>query len=102
MFKSWLSATFQSPRDRPKRRSSRHATSGRLTTPLLFEQLERRTLLTVAPPADLVNWYRAEQSTLDFAGGNNAVQQNGTNFAGGMVGQAFQFDGVDDALVVPH
>src|SRR5204862_3772869 len=65
------------------------------------EQLEDRTLLAVLPPADLVSWWRAENNAADFTGSNNGILQNGTTFATGMVGQAFNLDGNDDFVDVP-
>ncbi len=59
-------------------------------------------MLAALPPDDLVSWWRAEGDGRDFAGPNDGgVLQNGAAFAGGMVGQAFSFDGRDDRFVVP-
>jgi CSLREA domain-containing protein len=60
-----------------------------------LEKLEDRTT-----PAGLVSWWRAESNANDFAGSNNGVLQNGATFATGMIGQAFQLDGVDDFIDV--
>lgn len=53
------------------------------------------------PPADLVSWYRAEGDATDVTGRNNGAPQNGLAFAAGRVGNAFRFDGVDDAVRIP-
>ncbi|MFN0085312.1 MAG: LamG-like jellyroll fold domain-containing protein [Blastocatellia bacterium] len=55
----------------------------------------------VDPPANLVSWYRGEGNATDAAGRNNGLPQNGVGFAAGRVGQAFSFDGVDDAIRIP-
>ena len=40
---------------------------------------------------------------LDHSGfGNNGTLQNGASFGPGIAGQAFEFDGVDDYVLVPH
>jgi hypothetical protein len=55
----------------------------------------------VAPPAGLVSWWRAESNALDANDGNHGTLSNGTTFASGKVGQSFQFDGVNGAVVIP-
>ncbi|MDX2034706.1 MAG: LamG-like jellyroll fold domain-containing protein [Blastocatellia bacterium] len=52
-------------------------------------------------PANLVSWYRAEGNAADATGRNPGALQDGVSFASGRVGQAFNFDGVDDAVRVP-
>lgn len=74
--------------------------AARRTMPLCVEHLEGRNLLA-AVPADIVSWFRAEGDALDFVDGNHGTLQNGTDFAPGLVGQAFRFDGVDDFVEVP-
>jgi hypothetical protein len=53
------------------------------------------------PPLRTVSWWPAEGTASDVWGTNNGALANGTTFAPGMVGQAFQFDGVDDAVWIP-
>jgi uncharacterized repeat protein (TIGR02543 family) len=53
-------------------------------------------------PAGLAAWWRAEGSGNDFVGGNNGTLINGATVAAGKVRQAFSFDGVNGALVIPH
>jgi hypothetical protein len=53
------------------------------------------------PPPGLVAWWRAENNALDSVGGHHGVLYRGTSFAPGIAGQAFQFDGVDDAIAIP-
>src|SRR5439155_4085124 len=54
----------------------------------------------VSPPAGMVGWWRAENNALDSAGSNDGFLVNGTSFAAGKVGQAFSFDGLDDAVEI--
>lgn len=62
--------------------------------------------VTVAAPAVCaalptlpVGWWQGEGDTDDLGGGQPALAQGGVGFAPGVVGQAFVFDGVDDAVV---
>jgi len=58
---------------------------------------------TPAAPAvsnGLVSWRRAEGNADDSRGINTGTLANGTGFGAGKVGQAFQFDGVDDYVDV--
>ena len=48
-----------------------------------------------------VSWWPAEGNADDAADGNNGTLENGASFALGNVGQAFDFDGVDDHVRVP-
>lgn len=54
------------------------------------------------PPAGLVSWWRAEGNANDTKGRNPGLLMNGATFAPGWVGQAFNFDGVNDTVLVPH
>ncbi len=54
----------------------------------------------VTPPSGLVSWWPGEGNASDIQDGNDGTLQNGTTFASGMVGQAFSFDGVDDAAFI--
>lgn len=68
---------------------------------LVAEVLEERTLLSaVAPPDGIVSWWTGDGTPDDQEGLNNATLMNGATFAPGEVGQAFQFDGVDDVAQV--
>jgi RHS repeat-associated protein len=63
------------------------------------------TVITIAPTACIpiatapVGWWPGEGSFNDLGGGQPAAAQGGVGFAPGQVGQAFAFDGVDDAIV---
>ena len=50
-------------------------------------------------PEGIVSWWRAEADAADLAGTNEGTLLNGVTFAAGQSGQAFRFDGVDDAIV---
>jgi len=52
----------------------------------------------VPPPPGLVSWWAGEGSALDRAAANDGVAEGGADFAAGLVGQAFRFDGVDDLI----
>jgi hypothetical protein len=54
------------------------------------------------PLAGLTSWWRGDGNALDAIGTNHGSLQNGAGFAAGKFGQAFNFDGVDDQIVVPH
>lgn len=46
----------------------------------------------------LIGWWRGEGDALDSIGSRHGVLQNGAGFGPGVVGEAFGFDGQDDAL----
>ena len=56
----------------------------------------------VEPPSGLVSWWPGDGHADDIVGDHHGRLRNGANFANGMVGQAFSFDGVDDFVSVPH
>ena len=55
----------------------------------------------VSPPSGLISWWPGEGNANDIMGNNNGFLQGGINFTAGEVGQAFNFDGVDDGISVP-
>src|SRR2546425_4803767 len=61
-------------------------------------------LLTFTSYADaqtgLVSWWKAEGNANDSVDGNHGTLQNGVTFTTGKDGQAFSFDGVDDAISI--
>ncbi len=66
---------------------------------LLLESLESRAMMAaVAAPSGLVSWYTANSNGTDATGLNQATLLNGTSVAGGKVGNAFSFDGVNDRV----
>ena len=63
-------------------------------------------VLTVSPgspcdplPSGIVTWWPGENNAVDIIGGNNGTLMNGTGFASGEVGTAFNFNGVNQYLV---
>jgi hypothetical protein len=55
----------------------------------------------VPPPVGLMGWWRGEGNSFDSFGTNTGTLLGGAGFAAGLVGQAFTFDGVDDAVRIP-
>jgi hypothetical protein len=53
-------------------------------------------------PVGLVSWYPGDGTALDSRSRNDGTLQNGATFAAGRVGQAFNLDGVDDSVQIPH
>lgn len=56
----------------------------------------------VPPPAGLVGWWSGEGNAGDRLGANPGTPENGVRFLPGKVGDAFELDGVDDAVLIPH
>ncbi|WP_406683192.1 T9SS type A sorting domain-containing protein [Seonamhaeicola sp. MEBiC1930] len=56
----------------------------------------------IEPPSNLVGWWKAEDNADDSASNNHGAALGGTSYSSGVVNNAFLFDGVDDAVVVPH
>lgn len=56
----------------------------------------------VPAPAGLVAWWSAEGDAADRTGRHDGTLVNGASFAAGRVGQAFQLDGIDDYIHIPH
>ena len=48
-----------------------------------------------------VSWWAAEGNASDLADSNQGTLENGASFAPGMLGQSFNFDGVNDHVAVP-
>ena len=55
-----------------------------------------------APPSGIISWWRGEGNAVDSKGGNDGTLVGGVTYAAGKVGNAFQFDGVDDHVLVPN
>ncbi|HZH33793.1 MAG TPA: LamG-like jellyroll fold domain-containing protein [Pyrinomonadaceae bacterium] len=55
----------------------------------------------VTAPSGLVSWYRAENNGNDSQGTNHGMLQNGTTFAAGQVGQAFNFTILNQRVEIP-
>lgn len=52
-------------------------------------------------PSGLVSLWRGEGSGADTQAANNAITRGGVTYVAGRYGSAFNFDGVDDDLLVP-
>jgi type VI protein secretion system component Hcp len=59
------------------------------------------TLNSSAYPAGIVSAYQADGNANDAIGSNNGAIQGNVTFVPGHQGQAFEFDGVNSAVVVP-
>lgn len=55
----------------------------------------------VAPPANMVSWWKGDGDSLDNFGANHGTLMGGATFAPGMVGQAFSFNGTSSYVVTP-
>src|SRR5262249_18014052 len=72
--------------------------------------LSSNAFLTVVPastnclarPEGLISWWRAESNALDSVDSNNGSLVNGTTFASGEVGQAFNFNGTNQLVIVSN
>ena len=56
----------------------------------------------VPPPSGLVSWWPGEGNADDIFYGNDGTLVGDTTFGAGKVGQAFEFDGNGDWIVVDH
>ena len=68
---------------------------------LLLPAVSHSSGVCPALPPDAVGWWPAEDSAQDILGTNTGSLVNGTGFAAGKVGQAFNFDGVNDYVDIP-
>ena len=57
-------------------------------------------LISYSPLAGLVGWWKGESNTVDSVNGNNGVFQNGGGYTAGEVGTAFNFDGINQYMLV--
>jgi hypothetical protein len=55
----------------------------------------------VLPPAGLVSWWPGDGNANDIVGSNDGTLVGGVAFTAGKVGQAFNFDGIDDIVLTP-
>ena len=56
----------------------------------------------VTAPPGLVSWWPGDGNASDIVDGNHGTLRNGAAFGAGLVEQAFQLDGQDDFVEVPH
>jgi parallel beta-helix repeat protein len=64
----------------------------------IFIVVATGSAVCVNPPSNLVSWWPGDGNAFDVIGPNDGTLMNGATFAPGKVGQAFSFDGVDDAV----
>jgi len=67
----------------------------------LLSPFQTRSADCVSPPADLVSWWQAESNANDVLDGNHGTFTNGAGTSVGQVGQAFDFNGVNQFVIVP-
>ena len=58
--------------------------------------------LDLSAPASKMAWWPGEGDARDAVGPHDGMRMGGASFAPGLVGQAFQLDGVDDFVRVAH
>ena len=56
----------------------------------------------VPPPSGLLSWWNGEGNTFDVMGTNNGTVLNGAGYGPGMVGEAFSFTGVYEAIDIGY
>lgn len=54
----------------------------------------------VMPPDGMVGWWPGDGNANDIVGGDNGILQGGAAFGTGIVGQAFQLDGIDSVKYI--
>src|SRR5947209_8563690 len=64
--------------------------------------IQAQTPTCTPAPANMVGWWPGDGNPRDIKNGNNGTLVNGTTFDAGEVGQAFNFDGINDSVTVPH
>ncbi|MHA2163655.1 MAG: hypothetical protein ACXABF_14650, partial [Candidatus Thorarchaeota archaeon] len=67
------------------------ALQSHLKTPYMLSSQD-----SVRPPEGIVGWWPGDNNAKDIIGGNDGVLHYDTNYAPGLVGNAFSFDGADD------
>lgn len=63
-------------------------------------------LITAAPcatpPSGIHSWWSGDGHTFDIMGDNDGTLNNGTAYVQGIVGRAFDFDGINDYVRIPN
>lgn len=80
---------------------TKHAKFLLFTFTFLLFSLNANAQTCSPAPIGLVSWWQAENNSLDSRSRNNGTLLNGTTFGVGNIGQAFNFDGVNDSVQVP-
>ncbi len=69
---------------------------------IIADRLRSGAAICLQSPSGLTAWYRGENNANDTTvNGNNGSLENGATFIAGKDGQAFDFDGVDDSVLLP-
>lgn len=66
------------------------------------QEIQEAAPACTPPPAGLVSWWQAEGTATDSMGTDSGLMTNGATFATGKVGQAFNFNGVNQFVKVPQ
>ncbi|MGQ0795145.1 MAG: LamG domain-containing protein [Nitrosopumilaceae archaeon] len=56
----------------------------------------------LSPPSGIVSWWPGDNNANDVVGTNHGTLQNGATYGAGAVSQAFNFDGINDGVVIPN
>lgn len=75
--------------------------AGTLGLILIVPSVATAQLCAVEAP-NLTAWWAGSGNADDIRGGRHGTLVGGTSFGSGLVGQAFELDGVDDYIEVPH
>ncbi len=78
--------------------------SGSMTTTIIFRATETGDSgpTAIQPPAGMVSWWPGDGNASDILANNHGTLAGDATFTGGMVAQAFGFDGAGDSVVVGH
>ena len=60
----------------------------------------KRKPVVIEPPGGMVSWWPGDGNASDIVDGNHGILSGDTTFTGGIVGQAFSFDGTGDFVLV--
>jgi hypothetical protein len=56
----------------------------------------------ITPPAGILSWWSGDGHPFDLVSDNDGTLLNGASYSVGMVGRAFDLDGVDDTVSIPN
>ncbi|MEW6571702.1 MAG: LamG-like jellyroll fold domain-containing protein [Nitrospirota bacterium] len=60
------------------------------------------TITCTPPPSGLISWWPGDGDANDIVDNNHGTLLNGATFGTGLVDEAFQLDGINDFVMVPH
>jgi len=64
--------------------------------------LDAQSQNCVSPPSGLVSWWPGDGNANDIWEGNEGTLVGGTTYTAGMVGPAFDLNGIDAGVTIPH